>query len=481
MEQLRTRLSELDIPLTFDADTSGKGNCFFAAICQQMRRTELGLTNLYNPATLRKCVCEFALMLTGPDPRVVEKADQFDKAALMFKRRPWIPYFHDMKKNGVYAEEPVVFCLAWLLGRDVVVVSEQCTLEKPWDFISASHGSYPPILLGNVQGIYFQSLLPKENFSQYFSSVINSVPTVVSTTAPIVVDPTASLCTTSSIASDCTAEFTTIAITSDPSAAVSTTTSIIVSEAVSPISVVVPFIPSTVESSSTNPLKRSCELSPNDGPSKKLATPTLMDVDEVKSLGKSIFRDISTILAENRKLHATVSRQVCELKARDVKLKEWEQSVPDGDLDGLKIKGEELAVKEESLKRKEEGLKMKEEDIRQQQDALNTQLEELKCMKEEAKTTERYLKETVEELKMTEVELKTTELDMQKLDLATKKRELELKKREEEFNKKEERREEELKKREEQLTKREEEIRNEQFNSFMGDAAVDSSFFDIEM
>ena len=111
-------------------------------------------------------MCEFALKLE--DQRVINASGQHNIVAAPAKRRLWNQYFGDTKKNGVYAEEPVLYCLACMLGRDLIVVSQKCSLEN------ASGNAYPPILLANIAGVHFQSLLPTENFEQYY--VEQSVP-----------------------------------------------------------------------------------------------------------------------------------------------------------------------------------------------------------------------------------------------------------------------------------------------------------------
>ena len=52
--------------------------------------------------------------------------------AVQKERRGWVSYFTNMKKNRVFAENPVVHCLAWMLERELMVVSKASD-KKPWD------------------------------------------------------------------------------------------------------------------------------------------------------------------------------------------------------------------------------------------------------------------------------------------------------------------------------------------------------------
>ena len=85
MDELFVRLSELKFPLMTDTATPGRGNCLFAAVCQQLRREEIGLPNLYSHASLRKSICEFALALQ--DPRVITLSGEHNITAHASKRR----------------------------------------------------------------------------------------------------------------------------------------------------------------------------------------------------------------------------------------------------------------------------------------------------------------------------------------------------------------------------------------------------------
>ena len=155
MEELIALMSGLKLPLVMDDPTPGKGNCFFAACCQQMsNRLELGLLDLYTPASLRKCICEFSLNME--DPRVHKMSLEYDKIAIAQGSKPWTIFFSDMRKNGTWEQGPVVYCLSYMLQRDIIVVSQTCTMKNIWLLIDAfSSTNHPPIILGNISGVHY--------------------------------------------------------------------------------------------------------------------------------------------------------------------------------------------------------------------------------------------------------------------------------------------------------------------------------------
>ena len=142
MDDLFVKIAELELPLQMDDPTPGRGNCLFAAICQQLRRQEIGLPNIYTQTSLRRSVCDFALALT--DPRVIEMSGVHNGTAHAARRRPWMQYFNDMRRSGVFGEEPVLYMLAYMLGRDIVVISSDCTIANPWLFCYSACYYLPP-------------------------------------------------------------------------------------------------------------------------------------------------------------------------------------------------------------------------------------------------------------------------------------------------------------------------------------------------
>ena len=161
MEDLADHINNvICLPLIMDKPTPGKGNCFFAAICQQLNhRTELNASNVYNAAQLRKQVCDFALAKSHP---LVQKlATEHDQNAVPCLRVPWESLFTNMKKNGVFAEGPVLNVTALLLQLDIAVLSFGNTALNPYLLVPGHcpTPAPPPIYVGNLINLHFQSFL----------------------------------------------------------------------------------------------------------------------------------------------------------------------------------------------------------------------------------------------------------------------------------------------------------------------------------
>ena len=74
----------------------------------------------------------------------------------------WQDLFYNMRRYGVWAEGPVVQLTAWLLQRDISIVSPGSTARKASFKImgGGEHGRFPPLILWNKANTHYQSLLP---------------------------------------------------------------------------------------------------------------------------------------------------------------------------------------------------------------------------------------------------------------------------------------------------------------------------------
>ena len=123
LDDLTIHIREVcELPLVMDTSTPGRGNCFFAGICQQLQRPMLEKKdNRYSAATLRKAVCDFAL--NREHPEVQKLASIHDANATLSFRAKWEPFFTKMKRAGVFAVGPVLYCTTLLLERDIAMMS----------------------------------------------------------------------------------------------------------------------------------------------------------------------------------------------------------------------------------------------------------------------------------------------------------------------------------------------------------------------
>ena len=246
------------LPLHMDTPTPGRGNCFFAGVCQQLHREDLELLNVYeNASQLRKLVCDFAIR--KEHPMVKQLAEVHDTNASASLRSLWVPFFTNMKKNHVFAEGPVLYCTAFLLERDIAVMSFGNNEGNPYMLISGcGNPKYPPLYLGNLVDLHFQSFLPDKAVKKQ----------VVPKARPQTYIPMPS-------------------------------TSTILIPKGSPTSTLPP----------TATLPSKSNLSPSHSPITTRPQRRIMHkMSDIASLGDDAIRNINFIIKENRKLHAYVKQ-----------------------------------------------------------------------------------------------------------------------------------------------------------------------------
>ena len=162
MEDLSLHIRTVcELPLVMDTPTPGRGNCFFAGVCQQLRRLELHSSQQYTAATLRKELCNFALEKSNH--LIQNLAQQHDENAAAALRFPWDVFFNQMKRSGTFAEGPVLHTTAIMLERDIAVISFGNSRNNPYLHIPADpskSSKFPPIYLGNLINLHFQSFVP---------------------------------------------------------------------------------------------------------------------------------------------------------------------------------------------------------------------------------------------------------------------------------------------------------------------------------
>ena len=121
---------------------------------------------MYIDASLRNEVSEFVLVRSQPMVQILVK--EHNNNAAVSLRAPWDSFFANMKKSGVFAEGPVLYCTALLLRLDIAVMSFGNTILNPYLLIPG-HGKSPvppPIYVGNLINLHFQSFLPDSGASE---------------------------------------------------------------------------------------------------------------------------------------------------------------------------------------------------------------------------------------------------------------------------------------------------------------------------
>jgi len=82
----------------------------------------------------------------------------------------WDAFVYEQSKNGTYAAKLFIKAAAALIGVNDHITSELCSREFSFNKIRAS---LPPLLIGNLSGAHFQSLLPSSLTQQVLANDVN--------------------------------------------------------------------------------------------------------------------------------------------------------------------------------------------------------------------------------------------------------------------------------------------------------------------
>lgn len=164
MDAVFARIATLDLPIKSDRKTLGGGNCFFHALVQQGKRDGVHI-NGRNHRYLRERICDFALNSTHP--MVLKMKENFDSRAATSNSVSWEAIWRKMRRIGVFVESPVVEVSAIYLQHSIWVISPENKETNPWLEVSCGEDAIGyPILLANLPGVHYQSLLPTEKYLQ---------------------------------------------------------------------------------------------------------------------------------------------------------------------------------------------------------------------------------------------------------------------------------------------------------------------------
>lgn len=298
MEDLEIHIQTvIHLQLVMDKPTPGRGNCFFEAVCQQLNnRPELDLPNVYTAGTLRKAICEYAI--TKSDPKIQELADEHDMQASVTFRTPWDVFFTNMKKNGSFAEGPVLYVAALLLKRDMAIISFGNNRVNPYMNVPG-HGerrSYPPLYLGNQINLHFQSFLPFKPTVEVPKAIPHSTtPTLTAT--PKSTTAATPKSTTTKTATRTTTEFPTAPSSRSTAATPTSTTALKAPSAT-------PKLSGGTQSPKSTPAAKRNLL-------EKITAPPMMlrnikEMEDVEKVGNLATTNVTLLVKEVRRLHALV-------------------------------------------------------------------------------------------------------------------------------------------------------------------------------
>ena len=161
-------LARLQIPYRcYHSITSdGTGNCFFAAVLYLMQLPEIkqslpvGFPEINNSHELRQFLISF----------IRDDIDLHNLEAFQLQRhfldRPFNDWLTNMARDGTWADDFAIFCLALFLRKDIKLATDQSTTAAPWVNISAT-----------VAGSTFQSHGPQLLFVTWWADILSQLST----------------------------------------------------------------------------------------------------------------------------------------------------------------------------------------------------------------------------------------------------------------------------------------------------------------
>ena len=158
------------LPFKLDTITPGDGNCFSRAVWSQIQRPEIH-EDYINYDDIKKRVANFVEKTELPMIRAfkeryeteVQPATRKENGG---KEETWDAYWQRMLRNQEWSDSIFIQATAWFLEKDIFIIFSTATPENPFITISGSWEGpdHPcegaPLLLGYVEGLHYQSLLP---------------------------------------------------------------------------------------------------------------------------------------------------------------------------------------------------------------------------------------------------------------------------------------------------------------------------------
>ena len=172
MDELSATIRRCNLPLKFDNNTEGYGDCFPNAIVQQCRRPEIrswlqankpwAIVN--HQEMLRRKVTHFSL--SSRINAIVNLKIKYDEQYLTADNKSWADYWNEMSKEGVWVNHLFVQATAWFLGLYIQILTTSASPHCPFIYIYGDSNKLdepaagPPMLIGNFTNVHYQSLLP---------------------------------------------------------------------------------------------------------------------------------------------------------------------------------------------------------------------------------------------------------------------------------------------------------------------------------
>ena len=168
MDELSSTIIRCNLPLKFDNNTEGYGNCFPNAIVQQCRRPEIRAwlqknhlgTIVNHQQMLREKVTHFSL--TSRNRAICNLRNKYNEQYHAADNISWTDYWNEMAKEGIWVNHLFVQVTAWYLNLDIQILTTSATPTCPFIYIYGDINKPdepargPPVLIGNYTNVHYQ-------------------------------------------------------------------------------------------------------------------------------------------------------------------------------------------------------------------------------------------------------------------------------------------------------------------------------------
>ena len=166
--KLVKKAEDIGQEMGLDNLTRGSGNCFPISVLQQLRRAEIfedldsnlkEIATSINHMEFRTKVAVF--MMRSKLPNVVEYRKQVEEIT----GTKWSRYCQSMTKKGAYVDSHFVQCTAWYLKKDIWILDQNCTVNRPFVKIQCDEqaDTNSTVLFMGLADEHYQSLLPRSS------------------------------------------------------------------------------------------------------------------------------------------------------------------------------------------------------------------------------------------------------------------------------------------------------------------------------
>ena len=129
--------------------------------------SHLNLNPLPTHLELRAAICEYVQQNQNSIPYIQQYHTFYINELYEEYNMTWDNFLIEQTHSGVYATELFIKTTAVLVGINICITSEYCTQQHPYNIVTSTWSDEEThhvnsLLLGNISGLHFQSLIPCE-------------------------------------------------------------------------------------------------------------------------------------------------------------------------------------------------------------------------------------------------------------------------------------------------------------------------------